>query len=211
MMGCSNPHPHCQVWTMSVIPSIPSLEMVSLSKYATASAAGNSCLLCDYVKLERSDETRRIRVILETEHWVALVPWWATWPFEIMVLPYRRHIPSISDLDPGEEVSLAKILSAVTIKYDNLFKTSFSYSMGLHQQPLPPNRAILDDHGICHLHFHFYPPLLRNSAIRKFLVGFEMLADVQRDLTPEAAADRLRQCEDTHYLTHDSKSGGGSS
>ncbi|KAI0710415.1 galactose-1-phosphate uridylyltransferase [Cerioporus squamosus] len=212
MMGCSNPHPHGQVWSLSAVPSLPATELANLQKYSLStppSAAprgplGRSCLLCDYVSFEVTVAQDVGRVVLKNEHWVALVPWWAIWPFEVMLLPYKRHIPSIVHLTPEEKTAFAQILSQLTIRYDNLFSCSFAYSMGIHQRPTPPTTdAVADDQdeeNVAHLHLHFAPPLLRSASVRKFLVGFELMAEPQRDLTPEQAAARLRGLPDVHYL-----------
>ncbi|KAI0035820.1 galactose-1-phosphate uridyl transferase [Vararia minispora EC-137] len=214
IMGCSNPHPHGQVWSLSTIPTLPATELSSLTRYATDPSSpamdgaprgpgGKPCLLCDYVHFEVGVAEAEGRVVVKNEHWVALVPWWATWPFEIMLLPYHRHISSIARLAPEEKASFASILGAVTRRYDNLFSCSFAYSMGIHQRPIPPvidNTADDDENDIAHLHLHFTPPLLRSATVRKFLVGFELMAEAQRDLTPEQAATRLRACSEVHYL-----------
>lgn len=228
MMGCSNPHPHCQVWSLSAIPTIPSSEYSSLKRYAALKPAsdapkgheGKACLLCDYAHFEVSSSER---VVAKNHHWIAVVPWWAVWPYEILLLPHHRHIPSLSHLAADEKVSFASILSEVTIRYDNLFQCSFPYSMGIHQLPTPvgvkkSSSTVVapvsllqppteEDAGeYAHLHLHFSPPLLRNATIRKFLVGFELMAEPQRDLTPEQAAARLRECSDVHYLDADKSS-----
>ncbi|KAF4578689.1 galactose-1-phosphate uridyl transferase [Pleurotus pulmonarius] len=204
MMGCSNPHPHGQTWSTSAVPTIPSKELAALRHYslqnepsagAPRGPEGRACMLCEYAHVE-VHTTEEDRVVVKNEHWVALVPWWATWPFELLVLPYVRHIPSIADLTNDEIASFADILSSVTVVYDNLFSCSFAYSMGIHQRPVPDAR---DD--IAHLHLHFAPPLLRSASVRKFLVGFELMAEAQRDLTPEQGATRLRACSRIHYLS----------
>ncbi|KAF7796787.1 hypothetical protein EIP86_007971 [Pleurotus ostreatoroseus] len=215
MMGCSNPHPHGQTWSLSAVPTLPSTELTNLKKYSqshapTSSAPtgpkGRSCLLCEYAHFEVGVPREDGRVVYKNEHWVALVPWWAIWPFEIMLLPYKRHIPSILSLTPEEKHSFADALSHVTKRYDNIFKCSFAYSMGMHQRPvprradLPPVPETEDEDNVAHLHLHFAPPLLRSATIRKFLVGFELMAEPQRDLTPEQAAQRMRGCSDVHYL-----------
>ncbi|OCB86353.1 hypothetical protein A7U60_g6668 [Sanghuangporus baumii] len=214
MMGCSNPHPHCQVWSMSDIPTIPGKELASFKRYASSEsdvpasdapkAANNRpCLLCEYAHFEVNGSSGE-RIVTKNDDWVALVPWWATWPFELLVLPYRRHIRSISDLTPEEKSDFARILSEVTIRYDNLFFSSFPYSMGIHQGPISLEAAQVkkdceDDCEVPHLHLHFAPPLLRSATVRKFLVGFELMAEAQRDLTPEQGASRLRECGTKHY------------
>ncbi|PCH38748.1 galactose-1-phosphate uridylyltransferase [Wolfiporia cocos MD-104 SS10] len=208
MMGCSNPHPHGQVWSLSAVPSLPATELANLTAYAhstppTPSAPagphGRACMLCDYASFEVRVAREEGRVVVQNEHWVALVPWWAIWPFEIMLLPYARHIPSIAELTQEEKTAFAEILSRLTKRYDNLFSCSFAYSMGVHQRPVPaPGGDDGDD--VAHLHLHFTPPLLRSASVRKFLVGFELMGEPQRDLTPEQAAARLRACSEVHYL-----------
>lgn len=207
MMGCSNPHPHGQAWSLSQVPQVPSTELTNLKEYAQRSTEelseapagpnGKHCLLCDYAHLEAGQGER---VVLLNEDWIALVPWWAVWPFEILLLPYKRHIPSLLELTKEESASLARILSGIAVKYDNLFRTSFAYSMGIHQRPVPPKSNSVGEDDIAHLHFHFDPPLLRSATVRKFLVGFELMSEPQRDLTAEQAAQRLRDCADVHYL-----------
>ncbi|THV08086.1 galactose-1-phosphate uridyl transferase [Dendrothele bispora CBS 962.96] len=207
IMGCSNPHPHGQVWSMSSIPTLPSVEIASLIRYsqteqppsdAPKGPDDHPCLLCEYAFTEAKLGER---VVVKNQHWVALVPWWATWPFEILLLPYHRHIPSIFHLTPEENLSFASIISKITIRYDNLFLCSFAYSMGIHQRPVPlASPEDTDEHDVCHLHLHFDPPLLRSASVKKFIAGIELMAEVQRDLTPEQAAERLRACSETHYL-----------
>ncbi|KAI1790716.1 galactose-1-phosphate uridylyltransferase [Ganoderma leucocontextum] len=211
-MGCSNPHPHGQVWSLSTVPSLPATELASLKMYSESTPTsdapkgplGRSCLLCDYVHFEVSVAREEGRVVLQNDYWVALVPWWAIWPFEIMLLPYRRHVSSIVHLSQEEKRAFVQILSLVTIRYDNLFSCSFAYSMGIHQRPTPPASDAVaedqDEENLAHLHLHFAPPLLRSASVRKFLVGFELMAEPQRDLTPEQAAARLRTLSDVHYL-----------
>lgn len=210
MMGCSNPHPHAQIWSLSVVPTIAAVELESLIKYslshtvapsdagspsvAPVGPRGRPCLLCEYAHVELKLQTR---VVVLNQSWVAVVPWWATWPFELIVLPYRRHIPCLSDLDVAEKAALADIIARVSRCFDNLFSCSFPYSMGVHQQPIPAqNSTIVDDQDVAHIHLHFDPPLLRSATVRKFLVGFELMAEAQRDLTPEEAAVRLRSCSE---------------
>lgn len=206
MMGCSNPHPHGQVWSLSVVPNLPATELFHLQQYASSQSTESNaprgpmdrpCLLCEYAHHELGVEHDTGRVVVKNDHWVALVPWWAIWPFEILLLPYRRHIASLLHLDDAEKISFAAILSQVTKRYDNLFSSSFAYSMGIHQRPIPGHS---EEGDIAHLHLHFAPPLLRSATVKKFLVGFELMAEPQRDLTPEQAATQLRGCSDTHYL-----------
>lgn len=186
-MGCSNPHPHGQVWAQRSVPREPRLEGAHL--LAHHERHGRS-LLADYLarELERDE-----RIVCANDGWVALVPFWAVWPFEILVVS-RRAAPHLGALDDAERGQLADIVRRVTTRYDNLFETSFPYSAGIHQAPTDGA-----PHPEWHLHLHFYPPLLRSAAVRKFLVGYELLAEPQRDLTPEAAAARLRALSETHY------------
>jgi UDPglucose--hexose-1-phosphate uridylyltransferase len=180
-MGASNPHPHCQIWSSSSIPEIPQKELAAQRSFLESH---QTCLLCEYTKLE---EQQKIRIVSQNGAFVALVPFWAVWPFEIMIVS-RRHLGTLSDFTPKEEVaSFAQILKQVTSTYDRVFDSPFPYSMGLHQSP-----ADGDAHPECHFHAHFFPPLLRSATIRKFMVGFELLGTPQRDITPEIAAERLR-------------------
>jgi len=187
VMGCSNPHPHSQIWSTSYIPNEPAKEMASMQAYQSQQG---SCLLCDYMAEELHECER---VTAQNQHFIAVIPFWAVWPFEILVIS-RRHIGSLTDLEVEEVSGLARMLQEVTAKYDNLFEISFPYSMGFHQSPTDGLT-----HPEAHLHLHFYPPLLRSATVRKFMVGFEMLAMPQRDFTPEAAAERLRGLSSTHY------------
>jgi UDPglucose--hexose-1-phosphate uridylyltransferase len=179
-MGASNPHPHGQLWTTSVLPNEIERELRQQTSYRREHGGA---LLSDYLEAEVSLGTR---IVLMNEHWVALVPHWAAWPFELLILP-RRPLDSFSGMQPMEEVTLAALLRAVIGTYDRVFDAPFPYSMGWHPRP----RGTGDEAGWI-LHAHFYPPLLRSAHIRKFQVGFEMLGMPQRDLTPEAAAARLR-------------------
>jgi UDPglucose--hexose-1-phosphate uridylyltransferase len=185
MMGASNPHPHCQIWATSHIPDEPALELEAQQAYL---AEQGRCLLCDYLAAELNPEIgKRERVIAENEHFAAVVPWWAVWPFETLVLP-RRHLGLFPELTGEERDSLAEILNRLTRAYDQLFDVSFPYTMGFHQSPVNAGEL----HAGHHFHAHFYPPLLRSATVRKFMVGFEMLGMPQRDITPEQAAARLR-------------------
>jgi UDPglucose--hexose-1-phosphate uridylyltransferase len=186
MMGASNPHPHGQIWATQTIPDLPSREQASLAEYRRAHG---TCLLCDYLALERD---RGDRVVCENDAFTALVPFWAVWPFELMLLS-RRHVSALDELDSAERDALADILREATTRYDNLFETPFPYSMGFHQRPTDGS-----SHPE-HLHAHFLPPLLRSATIRKFMVGFELLGMPQRDVTPEDAAQRLRAAGREHY------------
>lgn len=180
MMGASNPHPHGQIWANETVPDEVRKEEVQQAGHLGETGR---CLLCDYVAAEVAAGER---VIGANESFVAVVPWWATWPFEALVLP-REHRGSLLHLDPGERRSLADVLRRLARRYDGLFGITFPYSMGLHQSPTDG-----EAHPEWHLHAHVYPPLLRSATIRKFMVGYELLAQPQRDLTPEAAAERLR-------------------
>ncbi len=187
IMGCSNPHPHGQVWAIDTLPNEPAKEDQKQREYLEESGRP---LLLDYalVELEQKD-----RLLLCNEHWLVVVPFWAVWPFETLLMP-RRHVPRLPDLTGSERDALADILKRLLTRYDNLFETSFPYSMGWHGAPT-------DARSCKHwqLHAHIYPPLLRSATVKKFMVGYEMLAEAQRDLTPEQAATRLRDLSEVHY------------
>ncbi len=187
MMGCSNPHPHCQIWASETIPNEPAKEQAALTEYRERNG---SCLLCDYVAYELSTGER---IVCENEQFVAVVPFWAVWPFETLVLS-KVHATDLSSMSDEARTALADILRRLTIRYDNLFEVSFPYSMGLHQRPTDGQ-----EHAEWHFHAHFYPPLLRSATVRKFMVGYEMMATPQRDITPESAAERLQRSPDKHY------------
>ena len=187
MMGCSNPHPHGQIWAQRSIPYGAETETQRQAAYHDRT--GRS-LLNDYLGLELD---RGERIVVEQGAFVALVPFWAVWPFETLVLP-RRPVSTLSELSVEERDDLAEVLRRLTTLYDNLFRVTFPYSAGIHQAPTD-GRA----HQGWILHLHFYPPLLRSATIRKFMVGYEMLGEPQRDLTPEAAAARLREQPETHH------------
>ncbi len=189
IMGCSNPHPHCQIWASSSLPNEPFKEDRQQRSYRKEH---HSLLLRDYLKLELKHNDR---LVLQNEHWVILVPYWAIWPFETILLP-RRHLLRLSDLKEQERDGLAEILKRLLTRYDNLFKMSFPYTMGWHVAPFGKKDV---DHW--QLHAHFYPPLLRSATVKKFMVGYEMLAEPQRDITPEQGAERLRALSDMHYTT----------
>jgi UDPglucose--hexose-1-phosphate uridylyltransferase len=188
IMGCSNPHPHGQIWANETVPNELAKEVESFRAYHQKHSA---TLLSDYLAREASDQQR---VVCENEHFVIVVPFWAVWPFETLLIS-RRPVSSLLDLQDEERTSLADILRKITIRYDNLFNTSFPYSMGFHQRPTDGKQ-----YHEFHLHAHFYPPLLRSATIKKFMVGYEMLAMPQRDVTPELAAARLREVPALHYL-----------
>jgi UDPglucose--hexose-1-phosphate uridylyltransferase len=181
MMGASNPHPHCQIWSSHAVPNEVAKEQAS--QLAWGDERG-TCLLCEYAKLEQAAGDR---IVEENDSFLTVVPFWAVWPFETMVIS-KRHLTAIDGLSEAERDGLADILKRTTARYDRLFRVSFPYSMGFHQRPTDGS-----PHREWHLHLHFYPPLLRSATVRKFLVGYEMLATPQRDITPEAAAERLRE------------------
>ncbi len=186
MMGCSSPHPHGQIWATSYVPSEPARENENQQQWLTD--MGQNMLLA-YAAAEATDGTRTVAI---NESWIAVVPYWASWPYEILLLP-RFAVQRMSMLELAQRDALAEILKAVTTAYDNLFRTSFPYSMGWHGAPGT------SDAPHWQLHAHFYPPLLRSASVRKFMVGYEMLAEAQRDLTPEAAAETLRAQSKVHY------------
>jgi UDPglucose--hexose-1-phosphate uridylyltransferase len=188
MMGASNPHPHCQIWATGSIPTEVAAEQRAQAAWRTGRG---SCLLCDYLALERESAER---LVCENESFAALVPFWAVWPFETMVVG-KRHLSAMDEFDAAERHRLADILKRVATRYDNVFAAPFPYTMGFHQRPTDGLA-----HPEWHFHAHFFPPLLRSAAIRKFMVGFEMLGMPQRDITAESAAARLRAMPETHYL-----------
>ncbi len=188
MMGCSNPHPHGQIWANETIPNELAKE---LSAFADYHKAHGSTLLSDYLSLELEKQER---VVCANDHFVVVVPFWATWPFETLVL-CRRPVSALDQLSDTESLALADILRQTTIRYDNLFQTSFPYTMGFHQRPTDGQ-----PHPEFPMHAHFYPPLLRSATVKKFMVGYEMLAMPQRDITPETAAQWLRDLPSRHYL-----------
>ena len=208
IMGCSNPHPHGQIWALDALPNEPFKEDQQQKAYYEREKRP---LLLDILDLELAQQER---IVVQNDHWLAVVPFWAIWPFEILLLP-RRHILRLPDLVDAERSALADILKRLLSKYDNLFETSFPYSMGWHGAPFTtaqtptvstPERhdpaatkplGSKNDHW--QLHAHFYPPLLRSATVKKFMVGFEMLGEAQRDLTAEQAAARLRDLPDIHY------------
>lgn len=192
IMGCSNPHPHGQVWAQTTLPNEPAKEERRQRAYFDTHGRP---LLVDYANLEIG---RVERVVVENEHWLAVVPYWAVWPFEILLIP-RRHALRLPDLTNAERNALADILKRLLTRYDNLFETSFPYSMGWHGAPTGPSAEKTEDYPHWQLHAHFYPPLLRSATVKKFMVGYEMLAEAQRDLTAEQAAERLRALPETHY------------
>lgn len=186
-MGCSNPHPHGQIWATDFLPNEAALE--DAHQHAWYAEHGRP-LLQDVVERELAAGER---IVVQTEHWLALVPFWATWPFETLLLP-RRPVQRLPQLDAAMRADLALAVKKLTSRYDNLFRCSFPYSMGWHGAPFDAR-----DPSPWTLHAHFYPPLLRSASVRKFMVGFEMLAEAQRDLTAEQAAAMLRAVPDLHY------------
>ncbi len=187
VMGCSNPHPHGQIWALDALPNEAYKEDKQQQAYF---AEHGRSLLLDYARLEQD---RRERVVIENEQWLAVVPYWAVWPFETLLLP-RRHVLRLPDLGDVERDGLADILQKLLTKYDNLFETSFPYSMGWHGAPFLSGEA-----DYWQLHAHFYPPLLRSATVKKFMVGFEMLGEAQRDLTAEQAAQSLADLPTVHF------------
>lgn len=186
MMGCSSPHPHGQIWATSYVPAEPAREDSTQSEWL---AEHGSPMLLAYAEAEATDTARTVAI---NHDWLAVVPYWASWPYEILLLP-RFAVQRLSALKPEQRDALAEIIKTLTTAYDNLFRTSFPYSMGWHGAPGTA------DAPHWQLHAHFYPPLLRSASVRKFMVGYEMLAEAQRDLTPEAAAATLRGQSAVHY------------
>lgn len=191
MMGSSNPHPHGQIWTGNRIPNEPAKEDRQQREY---DEAHGSVLLVDYAQAELE---RGERVVLNNDEWLVVVPYWAVWPYETLLLPLQP-VKQLQELADEQRESLAHILKDLLVKYDNIFETPFPYSMGWHGAPYND-----EDHAHWQLHAHFYPPLLRSATVKKFLVGYEMLAEVQRDITAETAAETLRALPVTHYKTWD--------
>jgi UDPglucose--hexose-1-phosphate uridylyltransferase len=187
MMGCSNPHPHGQIWAQESVPVLAAREGENFVEHF---ARTGRTLLDDYLRVEIE---RNERIVCENDHFVALVPFWAVWPFETMIVS-RRPVPHLDALHDDERTSFAEIVKRMTTRYDNLFSTSFPYSAGIHQAPTDGLA-----HPEWHLHMHFAPPLLRSATVRKFLVGYELFGEPQRDITPEAAAEQLRARSERHY------------
>ncbi len=193
MMGCSNPHPHGQIWASEHVPDEVAREDHTQGQWL---ATHGTAMLLALAEAEAGGE----RVVVQTEHWLAIVPFWAAWPFEVLLLP-RFAVTRLPDLSGEQRADLARVLSELTIRYDNLFSCSFPYSMGWHGAPFRPGSEPLRQSDRTHwqLHAHFYPPLLRSASVRKFMVGYEMLAEPARDLTPEQAAAALRKVSPLHY------------
>jgi UDPglucose--hexose-1-phosphate uridylyltransferase len=187
IMGCSNPHPHGQIWAQSSLPQEMIKETIQQKDYYEKNG---SSLLSDYLKLELE---LKERLVEENDHFAVLVPFWAVWPYETIIIS-KRHVQQITQFTENEKIAFADILKKLTARYDNLFEISFPYSAGMHQSPVNDG-----DHSEWHWHMHFYPPLLRSATVKKFMVGYEMLANPQRDISPEWAAERLRGLPDQHY------------
>jgi UDPglucose--hexose-1-phosphate uridylyltransferase len=183
-MGASNPHPHGQIWANATLPTIPAAELRAQTRYQEQKG---KCLLCDYIALE---ERAAERIVVRNDEWIAMVPFWAVWPFETILLP-ARHVGSIPEMNAAARDGLADLLSRMLRRYDHLFEVSFPYSMGWHQAPTD------GEYPQWHLHGHVYPPLLRSATVRKWMVGYELLAQPQRDITAEQAAERLRSLPET--------------
>lgn len=188
MMGASNPHPHCQIWSNQTIPNEHEKELASFRDFRAHHAR---CLLCEYLRIESKEASR---IVCENDAFAAVVPFWAVWPFEVLLLS-KRHFGSFDQMEDKEKSALADLMKRLTTRYDNLFQTSFPYTMGFHQKPTDGQA-----HEEWHFHAHYYPPLLRSATVRKFMVGYEMLGSPQRDITPESAAQRLRELSEGHYL-----------
>jgi UDPglucose--hexose-1-phosphate uridylyltransferase len=187
IMGCSNPHPHGQIWASAGMPVEIEKETRQQEQYFTKH---KQSLLSAYLELELAQKER---IIADNEHFTALVPFWAVWPFETIIIS-KRHIQDITQFSDAEKESLSNIMRQLLIAYDNLFETSFPYSAGMHQRPVNSG-----PHEAWHWHMHFYPPLLRSATVKKFMVGYEMLGNPQRDVTAEWAAEKLRNLPQVHY------------
>jgi UDPglucose--hexose-1-phosphate uridylyltransferase len=191
-MGASNPHPHGQIWAGSALPNEPAKEERQQRHYLQTHGVP---LLVAYADLEAEQGER---IVVANDHWLAVVPYWAVWPFETLLLP-RRHVSRLPDLDDAERAALAEILKRLLTRYDNLFEVSFPYSMGWHGAPFDLAGGAAGDVTHWQLHAHYYPPLLRSATVKKFMVGYEMLSEAQRDLTAEQTAQRLRALPERHY------------
>jgi UDPglucose--hexose-1-phosphate uridylyltransferase len=189
IMGCSNPHPHGQIWAQESIPDIPQREEKMQKQFYTDN---QKSLLGVYLEYELEFKER---ILFSSKHFIAIIPYWATWPFESIIISKRR-VPNITYLTEEEKLDFATTYKKMAIMYDNLFEVSFPYSAGIHQCPTDGK-----DYPYWHLHMHFYPPLLRSATVKKFMVGYEMLANAQRDITPEQAAELLRKLPEVHYTS----------
>ncbi|KAK5991340.1 Galactose-1-phosphate uridylyltransferase [Cladobotryum mycophilum] len=192
VMGCSNPHPHGQIWTSSYVPEEIQKELVQMTAYRKKYDGKH--LLADYVELELS---KGERVVWQNDVFAVICPWWAVWPFEVIIIP-KRYIRSLVDFKKEERLQFAEAIQEVARRYDNLFQCRFPYSAGIHQAPLKGTQEEIEN---SYFHMHFYPPLLRSATVKKFLVGFELLAEPQRDITPEQATTRLQNCGGQLYRT----------
>uniref|UniRef100_A0A7N6APS4 UDP-glucose--hexose-1-phosphate uridylyltransferase n=1 Tax=Anabas testudineus TaxID=64144 RepID=A0A7N6APS4_ANATE len=199
-VGAARTHAHTDVWASNFVPNEPALSDRCQRAYYEKHGEP---LLLQYAKQEAGKQER---VVVETSDWLAVVPYWATWPYQTLLLP-RRHILRINDLTTEEREGLADIMKRLLTKYDNLFEVSFPYSMGWHGAPTGPH--LKEDNSHWQLHAHYYPPLLRSATVKKFMVGYEMLAQEQRDLTPEQAAEKLRNLPEKHYKTRETQETGG--
>jgi UDPglucose--hexose-1-phosphate uridylyltransferase len=188
LMGCSNPHPHGQIWAQQQLPTLVEKKHQSFADYYQTHGTN---MLQDYAAKEQDNQQR---IVVENNDWLVVVPYWAAWPFETLVLP-KFSVSRMTELSEPQKVTLADIIKQITIRYDNLFQCSFPYSMGWHGAPFDGQ-----DHLAWTLHASFFPPLLKDATVRKFMVGYEMMAEPQRDITPEQAADLLRQSSSSHYL-----------
>lgn len=193
IMGCSNPHPHCQIWATEEIPQELLSELKSSKDYFDKK---KKCLLCSYLKMELE---KKERIISKNDNFVVLVPYWAVWPFETMILPLF-HCSQLIEMTKEQKEDFASIIKEITTRYDNIFNVSFPYSMGIHQSPVKDVKS-----ESFHLHVHFYPPLLRSSSIKKFFVGYEMLGEPQRDITPEKAAKIIQEVSSIHFSEKEQK------
>jgi len=187
IMGCSNPHPHGQIWAQRSIPEEIKKKSTQFLNYWNDK---KESLLEAYLAQELEAKER---ILVENEYFVALVPYWAVWPYETMIVPRKKHA-DLTTLSEDEKLAYAEIIKALTTKYDNIFKTSFPYSAGIHQAPVDGKK-----HPEWHMHMSFYPPLLRSATVKKFMVGYEMFANPQRDITAEQAADKIRSQSEVHY------------
>ncbi|MGC4040398.1 MAG: UDP-glucose--hexose-1-phosphate uridylyltransferase [Flavobacterium sp.] len=189
VMGCSNPHPHGQIWAQSSLPTQVERTQKNLRSHYEKN---KTSLLKDYLEQELKHQER---IVAENNHFAVVVPFWAIWPYETMIIS-KRHFGNIIGMTNDESRAFAEIIKTITIKYDNLFETSFPYSAGIHQAPT--DRV---SHPEWHFHMHFYPPLLRSATVKKFMVGYEMLGEAQRDISPEQSAEILRKLSTNHYKT----------
>ncbi|CAM1293752.1 GALT (predicted) [Pycnogonum litorale] len=198
IMGCSNPHPHCQIWASSFLPNVAAVEDRMQKNYFIKHCRP---MLLDYLLLEME---KKVRIVIDSDYWAVVVPFWAQWPYETMILP-KRHVQRLPDLTKAERLDLAAVMKKLLTKYDNLFKVIFPYSMGWHGAPT--GKFLTENTEHWQLHAEYLPPLLRSHSVKKFMVGFEMLATPQRDLTSEQAAKILRNQPEVHYRLQKSTDG----